>query len=416
MKTHHRSACCIIAWTLVFATAVHAQNSSSHLASNSRSYNPAYGQVGPAGYQAPSNRGQYYTPDEYLPTPGSRPAQTSQPSAASSQAHGLSQGPYAYPSAPAAKAPAPAGRPAEDLEALRRENQLLNERLRADQAQDIRGYLSPPSQLSYVNHMVRRGDTLWGLAIKYKTSSNAITQANNLPKGKLLRGATIRIPVMSKAAAPAPRPTYYAPLPPQPYEIAGASTHGKSAVAPSPKPEIKSGSHIVKSGETLGILAQHYGVSLTELKTANQLRSAHRIYVGQRLVIPGRSDAEVAELSKKTIPTAAPAPSRAQLPPYAYPGKAQTYKPIAAASPSPKTSTAKPTPAASAPAATKTAPSTSNRGVTSYRIMDGDTLETVAADYKISPTELRDFNRLTPGQFPPAGRTLLVPTPAIVSL
>jgi LysM repeat protein len=54
--------------------------------------------------------------------------------------------------------------------------------------------------------------------------------------------------------------------------------------------------------------------------------------------------------------------------------------------------------------------------VTSYRVQETDSLLSIAKLYKISPAELRDFNRLPSDKLPTAGKTLLVPTPAIVSL
>ena len=403
MKTLRHLASSITALTLSLgAFPLHAQDSARQLANNSKSYNPAYGQVSPSGFSTPSSRDQYYTPGEYLPTPGSRPEQVSQ----TTTARGLPQQPYAYPGAPATtKAQAT---PPEDLEALRRENQVLSERLRAQMAQDARGYLSPPSQPSYVSHTIRRGDTLWGLAIKYRTSSNAIVQANQLPNGQLLRGTTIRIPVHRTAAVPAPQPHHYTPLAPQPYEL--ATQFDKPASAPNPTPPIKSGFHVVKSGETVGILAQHYGVTINELKTANQLRSAHRIYIGQQLIIPGRSVAEVAELSQKTIPTTSLAVARTVSPPYSYPGRARSADPITGGVPAKEKATH---PGTAAPKATTV---TANRGVTSYRVQETDSHLSIAKLYKISPAELRDFNRLPSDKLPTAGKTLLVPTPAIVSL
>ncbi len=44
--------------------------------------------------------------------------------------------------------------------------------------------------------------------------------------------------------------------------------------------------HIIKSGETLGGIAKKYGVTARALMSANNIKNAHRIYAGQRLVIP----------------------------------------------------------------------------------------------------------------------------------
>ena len=44
--------------------------------------------------------------------------------------------------------------------------------------------------------------------------------------------------------------------------------------------------HIVKSGESLSVIAGKYNVRLAQLRQVNKLASADLIYVGQRLWIP----------------------------------------------------------------------------------------------------------------------------------
>jgi membrane-bound lytic murein transglycosylase D len=48
--------------------------------------------------------------------------------------------------------------------------------------------------------------------------------------------------------------------------------------------------HVVRAGETAGAIAARYGVSIKQLAQANGLDRRARIYTGQRLRIPGRSD------------------------------------------------------------------------------------------------------------------------------
>lgn len=45
--------------------------------------------------------------------------------------------------------------------------------------------------------------------------------------------------------------------------------------------------HVVKRGETLTRIAARYGVSMTDIIKANGIRNPNRIFVGQRLCIPG---------------------------------------------------------------------------------------------------------------------------------
>lgn len=104
-------------------------------------------------------------------------------------------------------------------------------------------------------HVVQRGDTLTGIARHYGVSLSALASANGLRSNSWVYvGQRLTIP--GGGAAPAPAP--------------GAG-----------------GVHIVQRGDTLSGIAQRYGTTLTALMQANGLRSAHIIYVGQRLTIPG---------------------------------------------------------------------------------------------------------------------------------
>ena len=47
--------------------------------------------------------------------------------------------------------------------------------------------------------------------------------------------------------------------------------------------------HVVRRGDTLAKIALRYGVSVTALSRANNVRNRNVIYVGQRLVIPTKN-------------------------------------------------------------------------------------------------------------------------------
>ena len=48
-------------------------------------------------------------------------------------------------------------------------------------------------------------------------------------------------------------------------------------------------SYVVKPGDTLSGIAQHYGVTVHEIQQANNISNADVIYVGQKLQVPGCS-------------------------------------------------------------------------------------------------------------------------------
>ena len=51
--------------------------------------------------------------------------------------------------------------------------------------------------------------------------------------------------------------------------------------------------HVVSQGDSLGVIAEAYGLSLAELMDANYISNADAIYVGQTLDIPAKSDGAV---------------------------------------------------------------------------------------------------------------------------
>ncbi|GAB4559229.1 MAG: hypothetical protein Kow0047_04980 [Anaerolineae bacterium] len=102
-----------------------------------------------------------------------------------------------------------------------------------------------------VYHRVRAGETLTIIAARYGVSVWSIAQANGISNiNRIYIGQVLRIP------------TCYAP----PY---GGFVH------------------IVQPGETLGLIAARYGVSVWELARVNGIWNTNYIYVGQRLIIPG---------------------------------------------------------------------------------------------------------------------------------
>ena len=97
------------------------------------------------------------------------------------------------------------------------------------------------------NHVIRKGETLSHIATKYGVSRSAIIQANGIRNPNLIRmGKKLVIP-----------------------------EKGSSSIT-----------HIVRKGDSLGAIAMKYGTTVQKLVTANGLRNADSILIGQRLKIP----------------------------------------------------------------------------------------------------------------------------------
>ncbi|RPH36194.1 MAG: LysM peptidoglycan-binding domain-containing protein [Chloroflexi bacterium] len=141
--------------------------------------------------------------------------------------------------------------------------------------------LVPAAAPAPLIHVVRAGDTLWAIAIRYGTTVAAIATMNQLPNPSLIRvGQALAIP----QAAPPPAPSTPAPAP--------------TAVTTPPA----SVTHIVQRGETLWAISARYGVSIQAIVTANALASASFIRTGQQLVIPTTAGSA----TPATTPTSAP--------------------------------------------------------------------------------------------------------------
>ncbi len=118
-----------------------------------------------------------------------------------------------------------------------------------------------PPRPTYLYHKVRPGETLGGIAQRYRVSVKAIQQANGLQGTFIRAGQTLRIPT--------------------------ASGGGKTTAAPSTKaPASGARYHVVRPGESLWSIAQQYRTTVETLRRLNNLSPAQAIHPGQKLLIP----------------------------------------------------------------------------------------------------------------------------------
>ena len=93
--------------------------------------------------------------------------------------------------------------------------------------------------------------------------------------------------------------------------VAGQQTAPQSLTTPVKAP-VSGPVHIISSGESLYVIARRYGVKPEVIVDANDLQSMDKIYIGQKLVIPGgkieTSTLETASIPVKKTETQAPAP------------------------------------------------------------------------------------------------------------
>lgn len=114
-------------------------------------------------------------------------------------------------------------------------------------------------------HIVKRGEVLGSIARKYGTSVRQLQQLNNI------RGTNIRVGQRLVVTAP-----------PRPANSVASNTN----------------THVVRRGETLGVIAARYKINVNDIKRWNNLTST-TIHVGQNLVV--RRPAVVAAVQQQPL-------------------------------------------------------------------------------------------------------------------
>src|SRR6478609_11212375 len=145
---------------------------------------------------------------------------------------------------------------------------------------------SNPAPHGWTSYKVRPGDTLIGIATRFRTTVDVIAARNHVRnRHRIVAGSVLSVP---RTSAP------------------------KSSSA---RVAVPARVHVVRSGETLSGIAARYHVTLPALLKANHLSARSLIYPGQRVVVRAAG-------SKAAAPhhTAAPSWPGARCPAAARPG------------------------------------------------------------------------------------------------
>lgn len=151
-------------------------------------------------------------------------------------------------------------------------------------------------------HKVRRGETLASIAAEYGVTVRQIKEWNGLRSSRVRRGKTLKI--RTKEFIPAPPKQQTSPAIADTSLVAPVDSTALAAPldsvartapqtetepeakAPAPEPaKKKTVTHKVQRGETLYSISRKYGVTIRQIKDANNL-SSDRLNAGQRLKIP----------------------------------------------------------------------------------------------------------------------------------
>lgn len=138
------------------------------------------------------------------------------------------------------------------------------------------------NQASGTVYVVRRGDSLGAIAARYGVSVSALARANGIRNPNLIYAGQ-RLVIPGRGAA-------------------STASAGTSAPATG-------GAYVVRRGDSLGTIAARYGTSVAALARANRIANPSVIYVGQRLVIPGRGAAASTSSGSGSAPAVKPGSS-----------------------------------------------------------------------------------------------------------
>ena len=232
-------------------------------------------------------------------------------------------------------------------------------------------------------YTVKKGDTISGVAARYGLRWQDVVAVNpGISPNKLRIGQVIQLPGqidVSKTAAPritAPQTT-------------------------TPAPSRTETVYVVKSGDSLSVIAQKHGVKVDDIRKANNL-TGDKIIVGQKLKVPGA-----------TKSTATVAPTTKATPPKVEPPKT-TVKETVVVPPPPPPPPSTTTVVEEVKAATPVTPDTDQAVPTTgqtYTVKAGEDLYAVAIRWGVSPSDLKALNNLSSSDLK-EGMVLKIPSGA----
>lgn len=129
----------------------------------------------------------------------------------------------------------------------------------------------------WTRHRVARGETLGGIAHRYGSSIRDIQQANGISNPRLIRiGQTIKVPPRDR---------------------------GGVVIAAAAAPSLQSTvlQHRIARGDTLGAIARRYGSSVSDIQRANGIGDPRLIRVGQTIKVPANGASAQAAMTTHRV-------------------------------------------------------------------------------------------------------------------
>lgn len=208
-----------------------------------------------------------------------------------------------------------------------------------DAVASVQRFIKSPTATSYSGYSkytIQRGDSWSIIGQRFGVDVATLKRVNNTSSNLLHPGQRIVVPANGKTSRTASASTS------QPRRVATKQsssgsqkkTSSRRSISRVPVEEQSLRAYLVRSGDTMYSLAKRYRTSVSSLMRANGMRSARELRAGMRLIIPGNSSL----------------------------------------------------------ASTR---STSGNGHTKYKVRSGDTVWSIARNFKVSPHKLLKWNNLS---------------------
>lgn len=174
------------------------------------------------------------------------------------------------------------------VQALKKANHLKSDLIRAGQVLKLTNTSGSATVKTYSVkttsnvYTVKRGDTLSGIANSHHISVSNLKSWNNLKSNVIYVGQKLKVSSQKAAAA---------------------SKNKVQTMSVPAKKTTASGSYIVKSGDSLGLIAVKYATTVAALKKLNGLKS-NLIFAGQKLKVPGTVKVESISAKSSSKPAA----------------------------------------------------------------------------------------------------------------
>jgi len=238
-------------------------------------------------------------------------------------------------------------------------------RLAEERMEDIR----IKAKITFLQHKVRRGESLQSLAARYGTTVPILKELNGLKRNSLKRTAHLVIPVTGLAETEAVPGTEISPdrltMAHMRVEERGRRSRVKGVRRPDPGDAV-----IVRKGDTLTRIARRHEVRVRDLASANGLETTSKLKAGAHLILPEPGGLTGSQAAQKAPPKAS--------------GERKSSDAAVVAR-------------------------DARKRTTHYKVHKGDTLDQIARVYGVTVDRIADRNRLKKNQLIHPGLVLVIP-------